>query len=413
MNTEQYKSSILEFIATKPYSHLVHPTIFMVSNCHPSDQDVRHLKTTLGSLAEAQKYRVPLKWFNLKEHIREDGRKTLTWAEFGEMGDKVGILREDDQKAALLFFRSVGDLVYFEDLPDFIVTDPQWLINQFKKIIGLELEEKATSQMFPDEYWSHVNERGDLDAHGTLSQSLLEKLWPSDDVREKVVKLMLKLALILPIEQYLCKHLNAKRNNDYIVPCLLPPASNIGFTPEEKEQNLPLLLRPVCNFLPAGLMARLISSLCTEDKWIICGPTDIANAMFQPNDNCRITLCTQTSPKGIEIRGCTDSGDDETTFKEPFQAIANRIRALPGTVDFDVCTPCTRCKKPEKLARLSGIESLVKENPKVCDQRTVKLLSSDYAIWFCPLVCKNSLILNKPLITCFNFACRKNEVRIS
>ena len=394
MNTEQYKSSILEFIATKPYSYLVHPTIFMVSNCHPSDQDIIHLKTTLGSLAEAQKYRVPLKWFNLKEHIREDGRKTLTWAEFGVMGDKVGILREEDQKAALLFFRSVGDLVYFEDLPDFIVTDPQWLINQFKKIIGLEPERTSN-------FWERVDDRQELDKYGILHHSLLQKLWPSTIVRENVVQLMLTFALILPIEQYQLRECRKCEEKEYIVPCLLPTASNIGFKPKEKEQNPPLLLRPVCNFLPAGLMARLISSLCTEDKWTICGPTDIANAMFQPNDNCRITLCTQTSPKGIEIRGCTDSGDDETTFKEPFRAIANRIRALPGTVDFDVCTPCTRCKKPEKLARLSDIKSLVKENPKVCDQNTEKLLSSDYAIWFCPQVCKNSLILNNPLITCF------------
>ena len=370
-NIDDYKKSIVEFLEKKDYNKHRYCEIFAVSTNSPESAEVEHLREVLCKLALDEEYEVPLTWFNLKECIKKTQKAHLTWKEVKTIGKDINLQEVDQMKSALVFLHAVGDLVFFEDLEDYIVPNPQWLISQFGKIITIGKKDDPEHS----EYWV------ELDEHGYLRGSFLEEVWPNADERKHITKLMEKFALLLPVKDYWRVDCDVKQpavgEAEYLVPCLLPPAEEPKH--EEGYTCRPLILKPVCNFIPAGLMARLFSSLCTENKWEICGRLDTKTASFLLQDGSRISLSTNTSSREIEVRGYRE---DNRTLKGALIAIADMLTNLPGTVEFEARAQCSHGMP--RLGKLSELQKIADENRALCySLGCSKLLDSEYAMWFC------------------------------
>ena len=378
-------------------------TIFTVSTRSSDSSDIEDLKKAIQELMEKEWYDIPLVWFNLKEQIRDSQKQhekipkqrektkeqpenTLTLQTVHDIGRKINIHDLKQIEAALVFFHAVGDLVFFKELPECIVMDPQWLIDQFKMIITIKTNDnRACSPLW-----------GQVDDYGYLRGKLLEEICPGGEERSHMIELMKKFALLLPVKDYWQRNAKLKRpeNEDeveYLVPCLLHPVKiprprpmvlRACLLPAEQEEidvYKPLVLSPVCDFIPAGLTGRLMSSLCIEERWKICGPAHANEVTFELEDGCQIKLCMKSSPKQIEIR-CTRSGD--RPLCESLQKIADRIAKLPGTVGFDVCLQCPHVEETSRLGTLSKIHEVVEQNRPICDHDGTKLRDSEYSAWF-------------------------------
>ena len=390
--------NICDFLEKKKYNNLRYKTIFTLSTCSPDSPDIVKLKEAIEELMEEERYPIPLVWFNLKQQIQEKGKKTFTLPEVKEMARMIETSAPLNINAALSFFHAVGDLVFFEELPKCIVTDPQWLIDQFKKIITIKPDNEPRCSAL----------RAQLDDYGYLHGELLGEIWPNVKEREHMVELLKKFALLLPVEEYWSRNSDLirpenEKEKEYLVPCLLRPVKvcsekeDISQPLVSKPQPLvlkppaeqskqeeinmcqPLVLKPVCDFIPAGLTGRLMSSLCIEDGWEICGQAYANDVTFELEDDCKIRLCMKSSPKRIEIR-CTRFGDKP--LNESLQKIAKRIANLPGTVEFNVCIQCTHVEEMSRLGTLSRIHKIVKQNRPICDHDGTRLRDSEYSAWF-------------------------------
>ena len=364
-----YMTSVKEFIERKAYNKYRHHEIFAVSTRSPESPEVKRLRKVLGQLALDEEYEVPLIWFNLKECIKETNNDSLTWKKLENVAQEVDPQGTLQIKSALNFFHAVGDFVYFDEMPDCIVSNPQWLINQFTKVISTGHKDDPELSEY----------RAELDEYGYLRGSLLEKIWPDEDERNQMTKLMERFALLLPVKEYLPKNIDVKRpekdEKEFLVPCLLPPVKH-----QNQDTQKPLTLKPVCNFLPSGLTGRLISTLCIKDDWEIYGQVDTTTASFQMRDCCWISLNMNASSQEIEIRGRCQPNK---TLKGTLGVICNRIAELPGTVKFEICLQCSHVTVKNKLGKLDEIDQIVEKNPTICHHFDSKrLLDSEYAQWF-------------------------------
>ena len=364
--------TVKEFLERKEYNKHRYHEIFAVSTRSPDSPEVRHLRDVLGKLALDEEYEVPLIWFNLKERIKGTKKDCLTWKELENIAQTVDLHGVVETKSALAFFHAVGDLVFFDEMQDCIVTEPQWLIDQFTKVISTENKEDPEQS----EYWV------ELDEYGYLRGSLLEKIWPDEDERKQMTKLMERFALLLPVRKYLPRNIQVKRpekgEKEFLVPCLLPPAEQQ--TCKEQDSQKALTLKPVCNYIPSGLTGRLISSLCINDKWDICGQVDTRTASFRLEDGCRASLNIIPLSREIEIRG---NCPKNKTLKGTLNVISRTLAELPGSVEFDICLQCSHATEKVRLGKLGEIGQILEENPLICDHHDGKtLLESEYRSWF-------------------------------
>ena len=372
---EAYEKSLYEFLDDKDYNDQRHETIFTLSTRSPNSPDIVELKEAIQDLMEEEKYPMPLVWFNLKQQIQKQGKKILTLPELQKIAEKIQIHDTKQVEAALAFFHAVGDLVFFKELQNCIVTDPQWLIDQFKKIITIKTNKNPRCSAL----WVQ------LDKFGYLRGKLMEEIWPDDNEREHMTELMKRFALLLPIQNYLPREPSLKRpdlkkaEKAYLVPCLLPPADK----KQEESDEHPLLLKPLCDdFIPAGLIGRLVSSLCIEDGWEICGEAYADVVTLELVGSFQIKLCTKLSPKRIEIRCTRTITKPDKPLSESLLRIAERIGNLPGNVGFDVCIPCTHVEKMTRLKELCMIHKVAEENPYIYDRNGPRLRDSEYSAWF-------------------------------
>ena len=367
---EEYKQEVNTFLKRKGYNKHRYDYIFAVSTRSLESPEVQHLRDVLHELTMDEQYEVPLKWFNLKECFKNTEKNSLTWEEFEQIAQEADVHGDVQMKSALAFFHAVGDLVFFDDIPDCIVTDPQWLIDQFTKVISTENKDGSKHS----DYWADLND------FGYLRGSLLEKIWPHKEERKQMTKLMERFALLLPVRKYLPRNIKVKRpeqgEKEFLVPCLLPPANH-----SIQDNQKPLTLKPVGNYIPSGLTGRLISTLCIKDDWQICGKVDTKTASFWLKDHCTISLSTKSTTQEIEIRGKCPKNKNLKGFLD---VISRRIAELPGTVKFEICLQCSHGTK-NRLGKLHEIDQILEENPLICmcdpdDGKT--LLESEYRSWF-------------------------------
>ena len=223
---KNYTDNIMERIKSKPYAKYINiDSIFAVDNTTEDDsvfQDLRnHLLKHLGN-QNTWGMGMPLTWFELKVDIKlkakEKQQKHLYLHEVWKLGEKIGM--DTDAVESFLKRQTVlGDLVYFPDLRDLVITEPQWLVDKCKALI--------TTHEFIDRR-EGLPEMKEALKKGQITESGLKQLWNNDGV-VFLIKLMEKFDLFVDVSD--------ESYRKYIIPCMLPPSES-----EIKQQGKPLKL---------------------------------------------------------------------------------------------------------------------------------------------------------------------------
>ena len=298
---ERFKEGVKELLRGKPYAEHIYYHIFDVSNSERDTEDINALRDVLCTLTMDEEYKVPLKWYKLKEHIQDKAKETLTWEEVYEMAKSVDIHEEDNVKAALSFFHEVGDLVYFNDpeLSGIIITSPQWLMDQLKQIITIRKSEDQTNSKEVMESERHAIPRDslpqkptdshwkDLEVNGILRESLTQELWHTENIRKVIINILLKFGFILPRNKCKYQFTQDTENNDYMVPWMMP---RVGTSCPSIGSGEHYKVTPSQGFSPIGMTSRLIAKLTNKHGWEIPDPFDATRALLRVSGECTIHI---------------------------------------------------------------------------------------------------------------------------
>ena len=370
---ERFVNLLYQFLSNKPYANHVYKKIFSMSNREREEKDVHDLRTAIENLALDHSYDVPLLWFKLKESIKHSDQKWLSWEEVQRVAKETGIEKKRDLQAALTFFHEVGE-IYFDikSTSDFIVTDPQWLVDQLKEIITIPSFREQRKFTHSLQHW------GNLERHGVLHQAILDNVW-SKGTMAGLVAIMRRFSLLLPVPaNYRLDYVyqSHKQAGVYFVPSLLPPAS--ASTKPPRTTGPPVMLVPPNNFIPVGLTSRLIASLINEDAWLVVGSLYKDSATFAPMMAATATVSLTQKGGMIKVTGNELVSNKGYPLRGALQTIAVRLDKLSGQEPFTAGIFCSECHYLIHIKlRGSGLKPYY-----ICPGHHSMYDPSEYAIWF-------------------------------
>ncbi|CAG2246068.1 unnamed protein product [Mytilus edulis] len=157
----------------------------------------------------------PLKWI-LLEHLIEinknHGKHFINFTEMIKLAKHpdINIIDEDELLLFLRFQHNVGNIIFFDNIRDLIILNPQWLSDAFRCLVSDRLE---NSKLHHIEDWTLFKRQG------KISESLITELFESKDgsqfsgQKDNLHKVMEKLDILVKIE-----------NSNYIMPSMMPSA---------------------------------------------------------------------------------------------------------------------------------------------------------------------------------------------
>ncbi|XP_060580261.1 uncharacterized protein LOC132737045 [Ruditapes philippinarum] len=214
------------FIKSKARNH-IYKMPFAIENTDPNDPGITELKRALFEigLEKAKASKVPAKWIQLEEALKgnKENRKILKYEDVQtiDKSTDLPINDEDQLKLFLKYHHAKGTIVYFDEekLREFVVIDPQFLVDAFKCIITSKRFCKWRSDIH--ELWEKLIETAVLDKY------LLNSIWEHDDKNRFMEHRDILLAFLqrhrILAEMQVIDEItsDARGTGKYIVPSLL------------------------------------------------------------------------------------------------------------------------------------------------------------------------------------------------
>ena len=165
---------------------------------HSTIEDVK--KYIVDLVKKKCQWKIPLRWLRCLrrfQNMSSNGQYFVSYGEAQNIVNEVCMCKKAEEVDEIIqFLHSQLIIASFDNIPALkstIITDPSWLVTSFSKILGLAeptVESTIPSILKPD-YKQAITQ-------GTISEHLLEYLWPSStrSSKQELLKLMNTLELI-------------------------------------------------------------------------------------------------------------------------------------------------------------------------------------------------------------------------
>ncbi|XP_076116612.1 uncharacterized protein LOC143084091 [Mytilus galloprovincialis] len=210
----------------------------------------------------------PLKFIQLEKRLQEK-KKVLPIISFQEIQniaiDTSQPLNDEELKLFLEFHHEIRALVYFNDLPSYIILDTQWLSNVFRCIV--------TAKKFSANSIRNENKWKELYSRGKLHSEVLDDIFRKSESifskhKDHILNVMEKFDIIIRPNTSETQRDAGDDKPLYYLPCMIKsePECDIYkmFNVTENICTKSTWLCYVFRFLPPHLMNHLIASLCRK-----------------------------------------------------------------------------------------------------------------------------------------------------
>ncbi|XP_063438287.1 uncharacterized protein LOC134719214 [Mytilus trossulus] len=243
-------------------------SIHLISNTEDEEDAFAKLRNDIFSTAKSSanwNREYPVKFIQMEKAINSEltiGKQIISFERLKELGEKIPLPITDDKELHLFlrYQHEIGNVIFFEDIPSYIILDPQWLANAFTCIV--------TAQQFqlelPHLQWDNFKQTGKMDP------KLLEEIFKKQtaDMRihkEHILEVIEKFDIIIyPL--LLTESGNVQREHSFYVPCML---QTLKIKDIDVLFNVPNASKSTClcfvfSFLPPYLISNLIVSCLRE-----------------------------------------------------------------------------------------------------------------------------------------------------
>lgn len=197
--------------------------IHFISNKNPVDEEIESLKKHISEIADEMKYftdTLPIRWIQL-EHaivILKASKPPITrsyekWECIERLAQTYSI-KEEELICYLNYQHRIGNIIFFEDKRDYIILQPDWLIECFRCLV-CDDQKINSGPMFSQ--WSNLVE------YGILSKDLIEQLFGKDELlkfkecQTHILNVMEKFDIIVKTELI----------DSYYMPCMIKNSSSL------------------------------------------------------------------------------------------------------------------------------------------------------------------------------------------
>ncbi|CAG2227755.1 unnamed protein product [Mytilus edulis] len=204
---------------------------YFLSNKFPSDYKEEFLELRKDILRKAKdlsnwEENLPARWVVLEKAIlHNDGkgkmsacenRKVILYTEAQCLADKCSFPNVQQETSELNSFlkyeHAIGNIVFFKEVKEYIVLDPEWLVDVFRCFVSHDYNNDTLGMI----EWEVLSKTGKLE--DTLIETLLQKVPCLNLTKHKhyLLELMEEFGIIVKPKNY------ASRNDIYM-PCMIKP----------------------------------------------------------------------------------------------------------------------------------------------------------------------------------------------
>ncbi|CAG2236080.1 unnamed protein product [Mytilus edulis] len=246
---------------------------YFISNTEDDPSVFQQIREDILNLARKMKTWnkvYPLKFIQLEKRLQEK-KKELPIISFHEIqhisSDTPNPLNDEELRLFLEFHHEIRALVYFKDLPSYIILDTQWLSDAFRCIVTAK-KFRAISIRNRTK-WDELYSRGKL--HSEVLDDIFRK---SENIfskhKDHILNVMEKFDIIIRPNTSETQRDAGDDKPLYYVPCMIKsePECYIYemFNVTENTCTKSTWLCYMFRFLPPHLMNHLIASLCRKYK---------------------------------------------------------------------------------------------------------------------------------------------------
>ena len=401
---ESLKIRVSKYLEGKIYHNLVRRQPFFIDNSNLVDPDLLQLKKAICCEANQQESwnkEHPNSWMQLmqlltKEKAKRKAYPVLHYSQFTSIAEAVH-MNEAEAKMFLLIHHSLGDLVFFDEIPvqGLVILSPQWLLRRFEALMSI----KSTDEVSVAGPNLKRNWRMQHDEHAQLSDEMIAALWPDQpEDRDVLLNIMVKFALILPMDAEV-------PHRKFMVPSLL---RCVGEEEVLSQKNLvapPLVYAFYMDpdrrnaFLPEGLFLRLVSHFCNRNTpW---KPHDDVKAdyaafnVYLP-DKPVVTVTMRKLPDAIQFSAYVlpPSVDPEDvggnmlvnvreTFEHSLKALADCSGFYSSLEDkLWICFDCSCTQEKGNYIIIGKRTEDLQHSEIVCQKHHRRILTRPFRRWF-------------------------------
>ena len=418
-----YKNQIMESLKESNYAFLLtEEKIFAVDNKTGKEESFQSLREQLfKSFRHQQSWNqtMPVKWLRLQAEIfekKEKATKFMHIEHLEEMGRSVGMDRTQI-KSFLRMHNTVGTFIYFSGelqqsgrtsvpqmLNDFVITDPQWLVDMCKEVITHpEFLNERRQKLGPNERIK-ISTLEEL-KNGYVTEESLKKLWGSQAV-SYLTQLMLTFDIFVPMAG------STVSGQWYLIPCMLPLANeNQAYSGQEDRVILYNAVHKAgCgNWIHMGKFPNLFSAIIRTNHWKLSSSPlpSYDRFSFVSRENLRLQLMLEKSPKPKPnfraVMYCSRAAmNDETlqkTLKETGKLLAGTMKQITIECEEDLQAFCPYYGLQEKGLHMVLSKDEIDHLNCPCHKKN--LSKDDYMSFKEAYVCKLYNYLLRLLISFF------------
>ncbi|XP_052073940.1 uncharacterized protein LOC127711826 [Mytilus californianus] len=196
--------------------------IYFISNKYPDEKEIESLKKHIWQTATEMNYfseKRPTRWINLEnalEVLKDMGETVYSWKNTVKLAEKNSI-EEKELVLFLNYHHKIGNIIFFDDKPDYIILQPNWLVKCFRCLV---CDEQKYSSATGTEIFK-------LKVRGELSETLLDELFEKDtdlkfgEYKPHILDVMEKFDIIVK------PHFSNSDTKSYYMPCMIETSSSL------------------------------------------------------------------------------------------------------------------------------------------------------------------------------------------
>lgn len=346
--------------------------IHFISNTESSPKVFEYLRKQISEIAKERKYfaeNLPTQWIQLEnaltilKDLKE--KEKIGYCEKRENVETLAheiSLEKDDLLRFLNYQHKIGNLIYFDDKRDYIILEPNWLVDCFRCLVCDDEKKRCTE-----------TELYDLKNKGILSDHLIDKLF------SKVPELMIEKnkKIILRVMEQFDIIVKPKSFNSYYIPYMIENSSPLEDIKKEfnvaNSECSPWLVLEF-RFLPIAhfnhIFFNYISSyeVCTVEKqYGEVHPAIYAGkaVIYLDQTKFRLCICFSRNAICLQLWNWDIVEDNDNTYQQIIQDICNIIEELKRKpnhrldYDYEIKAKCSTGDYFSTLGRIT-YEDLIK-----------------------------------------------------
>ncbi|VDI65598.1 Hypothetical predicted protein [Mytilus galloprovincialis] len=232
-----------------------------ISNTTNDDNIFEALRQNIYEIAKSRQgfgKLMPVRFIQLEKYIDrklQAGRQFLSFGDLKALAEKIGAITDIGELDVFLrYHHDFGNLIYFKDIPEYIILNPQWLANVFCLLV--------TADKFRDNLIWH-NELETYETTGKLTENLLHCIFENQSegiikCKKHILKIMEKFDIIVRPRMLIDGE--EKIDDHYYVPCMIKSVASKNIQNQLNPQQKSYCLCLQFNFLPPAFINHVIIS---------------------------------------------------------------------------------------------------------------------------------------------------------